>query len=38
MKALDNLGNLVQSFESDLPETESPCNTTLAEGSIAASF
>lgn len=38
MKALDNLGNPVQSSESDLAETESPYNNTLAKGGIVASF
>lgn len=38
MKAPGNLGNPVQSSESDLAETESPYNNTLAEGSIVASF
>lgn len=38
MKALGNLGNPVQSSESDLAEIESPYNTTLAEDSTVASF
>lgn len=37
MKALDNLGNPVQSSKSDLAETESPYNNTLARGRIVAS-
>jgi hypothetical protein len=37
MKALDNIGNPVQSYESDLSETQSSYNT-LAEASIVISF
>lgn len=38
IKALDNLGNPVQSCESDLAQTENLYNNTLAEGNIVALF